>query len=52
MTLRGSRLTDIENKLMVTKGEMWGGGKHKSGAWDKHTHTTTCKIDNEQGPTV
>ena len=27
--------TDIENKLMVTKGEMWGaGGGNKSGAWD------------------
>ena len=27
-----NRLTDIENKLMVTKGE--GGGKDQLGAWD------------------
>ena len=36
---------------MVTKGEMWGEG-HKSGAWDSHTHTTVCKIDNQQGPAI
>ena len=24
----------------------------KSGAWDKQTHTTIYKIDNQQGPTV
>ena len=29
-----------------------GGGRHKSGAWDKHTHTTIYKIDNQQGPAV
>ena len=22
----GNRLTDVENKLMVTKGDRWGGG--------------------------
>ena len=27
-------------------------GRDKSGAWDEHTHITTCKIDNQQGPTV
>ena len=27
-------------------------GRYKSGAWDEHIHTTTCKIDNQQGPTV
>ena len=27
-------LTDIENKLMVTKREAWGGGRDKSGPWD------------------
>ena len=34
------RPTDIENKLMVTKGERrgWGGG-HKLGVLDKHIHT-------------
>ena len=29
-----NRLTGIKNKLTVTKGEMWGGGRDKSGAWD------------------
>ena len=32
-----NRLTDIENKLTVTKGEKeggWGGGRDKSGTWD------------------
>ena len=29
----GQKLTDIENKLMVTKGET-GGGKDKFGTWD------------------
>ena len=49
-----NRLTDIENKLMVTKREMWV-GKDKSGAWDKHTRTAYIyiyMIDNKQGPTV
>ena len=27
-------------------------GRDKSGAWDEHTHTTTYKVDNQQGPTV
>ena len=27
-------------------------GMDKSGAWDEHTHMTTYKIDNQQGPTV
>ena len=29
-----NRLTDIKNKLMVTKGEMWEAGQNKSGALD------------------
>ena len=29
----GQKLTDIENKLMVTKGETWG-EKDKLGTWD------------------
>ena len=28
------------------------GGKDKSGAWNEHTGTTVCKVDNQQGPTV
>ena len=45
------RLTDNENKLRFTKGETWGRvsrGRRNSGAWDEHTHTTICKIDNQQ----
>ena len=34
---------------MVIKGETWW-GRDKSGVWDEHTHTTTYKIDNQQGP--
>ena len=29
-----NRVIDVENKLMVTKGETWGEGRDKSGAWD------------------
>ena len=43
-------LTDIKNKLMITKGENMG-GRDKSRAWDEHTHATTCKRENQQGPT-
>ena len=28
------------------------GEGHKSGAWDSHAHTTGCKIDNQQGPSI
>ena len=46
-----NRLTDIENKPMVTKEETWR-GRDKSGSWDEHTHTTIYKIDIQQGHTV
>ena len=36
---------------MVTKREAVG-ERDKLGKWDKHIHTTTCKIDNQQKPTV
>ena len=45
-----NRLTDIESKLMVTKGERGGGDKF--GIWDEQIHTTMNKIDDKQGPTV
>ena len=36
---------------MVAKGGMyWGRDKLETG--DEHIHTTICKIDNQQGPTV
>ena len=44
------RLTDIENKLMVTKGKRKG--KDELRVWDQHIHSTIFKIDNQQGPTV
>ena len=34
--------TNIENKLMATKGE----GVDRLGVWDWHIHTTVYKIDN------
>ena len=43
------RLTDMENKLMVTKGKR---GRDKIGVWDWHIHTTIYKIDNQQGNAV
>ena len=45
-----SRLTDIENKVMVTKGE--GRARDLLRVWDKERHITIYKIDNQQGPTV
>ena len=44
-----NRLTDVENKLTVTK---QGGSRDKLGDWDWHIHTTLYKTDNQQGPTV
>ena len=39
-----------ENKLMVTKGDMWGRDKWR--VWDSHIHTTIYKTDKQQGPTI
>ena len=41
--------TDIEKKLMVTKGE---GSRDKLGDWDWNILTSIYKTDNQQGPTV
>ena len=46
-----NRLTDIEHKFMVPKGDSGGGG-NKLGVWDKHIHTTIYKIDKQWGSTV
>ena len=43
-------LTDLENKLTVTKGERWG--RDKLGVWDSQIHSPIYKIDNQQGPAV
>ena len=39
-----NRVTDVENKLMVTKGE--SGGKDKLGDWDRLIYTNMYKIDS------
>ena len=44
------QLTDIENKLMVTKGEV--GKRYKLRVWELEMHTTTYKTDKQQGITV
>ena len=41
-----NRVTDVENKLMVTKGGKQGWGRDKLGDWDWQIHTTIYKIDN------
>ena len=41
-----NRVTDVENKLMVTNGESGGGGRDKLGDWDWHIHTVIYKITN------
>ena len=37
-------VTDVENKLMVTRGEGWG--RDKLGDWDCQINTINYKIDN------
>ena len=41
-----NRVTDVENKLMVTGGEREGAGRDKLGDWDRHIHTIIYKIDD------
>ena len=43
-----NRLTDMKNRLMVTKGEA---GRNKLGVWGKQIQTPTYKID-KQGATI
>jgi len=45
-----NRLTDLEDKLMVTRGK--GRERCRLGVWDGHAHTAIIKIDNQQGPAV
>ena len=40
-----NRVTDVENKRMVTRGKV-GWGMDKLGDWGWHIHTTVYKIDN------
>ena len=46
------RLTDTEDRRVVTKRGTWVVGRDKSADWDERTHTTVRGIDNQQGPTV
>ena len=46
-----SRLTDVENKLVVTSGGGKGGGA-RQGYEDEEIQTTTCKRDEQQGYTT
>ena len=39
-----NRVTNVENKLMVTRGK--ARGRDKLGDWDWHIHTTIYKTDN------
>ena len=39
-----NRVTDVKNKLMVTKGERGGGNKLRD--WDWHIYITIYKIGN------
>ena len=48
-------LTDIENRLTVTKGEMWvgvGEGINQNLEMNKYTTVYWYKIDNQQGAIV
>ena len=43
-----NRFIDIDNTLMVTKGNWWWRGN--LGGWDYFIHTAICEIENKQGP--
>ena len=45
-----NRLTDLENKLLVTKGDRWGSGKDGLGVWDWHMHTEIYGMTSQWGP--
>ena len=48
---RRYRLTDIENKLRVTKRER-GWGRDKLRIWEKQIQIAMYKIGKQKGPTV
>ena len=43
-----NRLTDLENKLMITKGDRCG-GRNGLVVWDWHTHTAVDGITDQRG---
>ena len=44
-----NRLTDFE-KLTVTKGDRWWGGKDGLQVWDGHMHTEVYGVIGQRGP--
>ena len=44
---RRNRVTDVENKFMVTRGL---GGRDNLGLWDGHIHSTIHKTDTKDLP--
>ena len=46
-----NRLTDVENRLVIAKGEeRWG--RDGLGVWGRQMQTVTYRMDKQQGPTV
>ena len=48
LSVNSNRLTDLENKLMITGGK-WG-MRDRLGVRDSHVPTAIFKIDNQQAP--
>ena len=46
--LNRSRLTELENELMVAREEGWG--RDSQGARDGHGHPAVFNVQNQQGP--
>ena len=46
------RLTDFENKSVVTKGDRQGWVRDDLGAWYWHMHTVVYRKTGQQGPAV
>jgi len=42
-----NRFTDIENRLVIIKGE-----RERAGVWNEQVHTIIYRMDKQQGPTV
>ena len=45
------RLIDLENELMVPRGEKMG-RRDSYGVWDEHVRIAVFKMGNQQGPTL
>ena len=44
------KLSDLENKLMITKGDRWVHGADGLGVWDWHMHTEEYGMSGQLGP--